>query len=97
MRGLLDQVVEQRNVLCFGSCPEVGRDERIDQPCLKSRTSPSNRTTSSVLRFTKVDHEPNYVAEIHVEFDNEAIVYEQFSPKRDMTKYGFFDRFKPAQ
>src|SRR5258708_7165940 len=27
MCGLLDQVVEQRNVLCFGSCPEVGRDE----------------------------------------------------------------------
>jgi hypothetical protein len=36
------------------------------------------------------------VAEIHVEFDNEAIIYEQFSPKRDMTKYGFFDRFKPV-
>src|SRR5260370_36947717 len=41
-----------------GSYPAVGRDELIDQTCLKSVASPSNRTNSSVLRFTKVGHEP---------------------------------------
>jgi hypothetical protein len=41
-----------------GSCPALVIDELIEQICLKTRASSAHRTNSSVLRFTKVGHEP---------------------------------------